>query len=130
VSKPNALSTSYVHLPDDRSAELVDGTPQFWSELASGRRPELEAGRLITQFDCSADWESWEIHPLGDELVLLLSGRVELLLERTAGVDSVKLAKPGQFVVIPRDTWHTARVTEKSSLIFVTPGKGTRHRAV
>lgn len=123
-----ALGSTYVHLKDDLSASLVPVTDSFWPELVSGQRPELFRGRLVTQFDFSSDWPTWEMHPAGDELVVLLHGSVELLLEVNGEQRSRRLTKPGEFVLVPPNTWHTARVTEPCSMLFVTPGEGTQNR--
>jgi mannose-6-phosphate isomerase-like protein (cupin superfamily) len=128
--KPLSLLSSYLHLTDDGAAREVEVTPEFWSELMSGERSELEAGRMILQFDFSESWNSWEMHPSGDEIGLLLSGDVELVLERDGGSETVRLSRPGDAVRIPRGVWHTARVNTPASMVFVTPGAGTQHRQV
>ena len=119
-------SEHYVHLTAAGSAEVVPGGEQFWS------RPESETehfgqGWLISEFECSSDWSSWEMHPNADEFVYLLSGSVELLLEEAAGVKSVALAGRGA-VVVPKGIWHTAKVLAPSRMLFVTMGSGTQHR--
>jgi hypothetical protein len=40
----------------------------------------------------------------------------------------VRLNVPGSYVLIPRATWHTAKVHIPSSVLFITPGEGTQHR--
>jgi hypothetical protein len=32
-------------------------------------------------------------------------------------------------VVVPRNTWHTARVSGTTRMLFITPGEGTEIRA-
>jgi quercetin dioxygenase-like cupin family protein len=83
---------------------------------------------LVTQFDFSSDWPNWERHPAGDELVILLAGSAELCLELSSGTSRMRLSAPGEFVLVPRDTWHTARTTVACSMLFVTHGPGTEHR--
>lgn len=123
-----SLSSTYVHLRDDRSATDVAVTPTFWQELAGGERPALDAGRLLMQLDFTEDWPTWEMHPAGDEVVLLVSGRAELVLEVDGGERSVRLQAPGDFVRVPKGVWHTARISSPCSLVFVTPGEGTLNR--
>jgi hypothetical protein len=31
-------------------------------------------------------------------------------------------------VIVPKGTWHTARIEHKAKMIFITPGEGTRNR--
>ncbi len=127
---PSELAGTYVHLRDDRSAALIPVTPTFWDELTSDRRPELDAGRLVMRFDFTADWPTWEVHPAGDEVVVLLTGSAEMQLELPAGVQSVNLSKPGDFVLVPRGIWHTAKIIRPTGMLFITPGEGTQNRPV
>lgn len=82
---------------------------------------------LISAHQFSEDWSTWEKHPAGDEMVILLSGRVEFVLRRESGDESIVLEEPGSFVIIPRNTWHTARTQQVTSLLFLTPGEGTQN---
>jgi uncharacterized cupin superfamily protein len=82
-------------------------------------------------FSClsfESDWRTWEKHPAGEEFVCLLEGEVDLVLELPAGETVVTLNQPGAFVLVPADTWHTARVRRPSRMIFITPGEGTENR--
>jgi mannose-6-phosphate isomerase-like protein (cupin superfamily) len=129
VAAPS-LSSSYVHLLDEASASLVPVSETFWDELNRGDRPALEHGRLVTQFDFSSSWPHWERHPAGDELIVLLAGRAELVVDLPSGKSRTRLHTPGEFVIVPRDTWHTAQTNEACSLLFITHGPGTEHREV
>ena len=74
------------------------------------------------------DWPTWEIHPVGDEIVVLLSGAATFVLRGDDGEARVQLAVPGAYVVVPRNTWHTARVCGTTRMLFITPGEGTENR--
>jgi quercetin dioxygenase-like cupin family protein len=51
------------------------------------------------------------------------------MLLRNEGVESRQtLSRPGAFVVVPRGAWHTARIAEATTMLFVTPGEGTENR--
>jgi mannose-6-phosphate isomerase-like protein (cupin superfamily) len=69
------------------------------------------------------------MHPAGDEVIVLVSGQVDLILDdNDDGIGRlVRLDRVGACAVIPRGVWHTARTTG-CSLLFITPGKGTDHR--
>jgi uncharacterized cupin superfamily protein len=71
-----------------------------------------------------ATWDSWERHPGGEEVVVLLSGRVDLVQE-LGGAEHVVELRPGQAVINPTGVWHTARVHEPGMALFITPGRGT-----
>ena len=120
------LTATYVHLRDDRSAATVPVDERFWADI--DQRTELHAGRLVMQFRFTEDWPTWEIHPAGDELVVLLAGKVDMVLRLEDG-DRVVPLEHRAAVVVPRGTWHTARVHAPSEMLFVTPGEGTENRA-
>lgn len=126
--KPATLLSTYLHLKDDGSATLVEVTPELWPELTSRKRPELEAGRMVMQFDFDDDWTSWEMHPAGDEIGILLSGVVEVVMELDDSMETKWLSRPGELVLIPKGVWHTARVRKPASMVFITPGAGTQHK--
>ena len=73
-------------------------------------------------------WNNWEMHPNGDEVVCLISGKVSMVLEIGGRAVVAKLLSPGDYVLVPKGTWHTARTSEKCTMLFVTPGEGTEHR--
>ena len=85
---------------------------------------------LISCHVFEQDWPSWEIHPNGDEVVILLSGKVILVLELDGGNKEIQLGRDGDYVIVPKNTWHTAKIQEKSKLLFVTPGEGTLNRDI
>ena len=67
------------------------------------------------------------MHPHGDEVVCLMSGDAEMILATDSGEENFRLDVPGSFVVVPKKTWHTARVHAPTTMLFVTPGEGTKN---
>lgn len=122
------LETTYVHLRDDRRDTLQPVTETFWPELTANQRPDLDPGRLVMSFSFTEDWPTWEIHPAGDEVVALVSGAATLVLETPQGEVLHTLSRPGDFVIVPRGVWHTARISSPCTMIFITPGEGTENR--
>jgi mannose-6-phosphate isomerase-like protein (cupin superfamily) len=86
-----------------------------------------DEGRLVGMFHQTESWSSWERHPAGEEVVLLLSGRADLLQQIDGRERRVPL-HPGQAVVNPTGVWHTADVHEPGDILTVTPGRGTEHK--
>ena len=41
---------------------------------------------------------------------------------------SVWLSNSGDFVIVPKGVWHTAKVATPTSMVFVTPGERTQVR--
>lgn len=124
------LSRTYVHLGRDATATEL---PDFeWSaeclEAYTDRfAADGDDGRLVCVTPQSATWDSWERHPAGDELVVLLSGRVDVVQELD-GAEVTTPLLPGEAVVNPRGVWHRSVVHEPGDALFVTPGRGTEHR--
>ena len=118
-------SETYVHLTSGGVAERLAGGDAFWS------RPDVDGfgrGWLVSEFECASDWSNWEMHPEADEFVYLLSGEATMLLELPQGVQEVPMSGRAA-VVVPKGTWHTAKVSVPSRMLFVTMGHGTQHRA-
>jgi mannose-6-phosphate isomerase-like protein (cupin superfamily) len=122
------LASTYLRLRPDSSIEKlpVDG---FWPQLMKGELGDFHHEYLVTTGEYDADWQGWEMHPHGDEIVCLLSGRATLILEATDGSRSeLELAQPGSFALVPRGSWHTAKIASASRFFFITAGEGTQHR--
>jgi mannose-6-phosphate isomerase-like protein (cupin superfamily) len=68
-----------------------------------------------------------EMHPDGDELLYVVSGRVSLLLELPGGERTLELAA-GDAAIVPRGIWHRVRLREPTRLLHITPGPGGAHR--
>jgi mannose-6-phosphate isomerase-like protein (cupin superfamily) len=126
VGTQNLLQT-YVVLRPDHSAARVDVTPTIWEEL-DRRFANFEGHLLVARFDFEADWPSWEMHPAGDEVVVLLSGAADMVLDLAGQHQVTSLSQQGSFVLVPRGTWHTARISQRTSMLFVTPGQGTENK--
>lgn len=116
---------TYLHLADDGCAQDVPGET-FW-QLPPAELARFDQGWLISEFAFTQDWPTWEMHPQGDEFVYLLSGAVDLLLDRGDRVETVSLDGSGA-VVVPRGVWHTAKLRLPSRMLHVTRGEGTQHR--
>lgn len=122
------LQDTFAVLKPDLSVETVDVTPTLYAEL-DARFDRFKGCVLVSTHEFDADWPTWEIHPTGDEIVVLLSGTATFVLRGDDGDARVQLAGPGAYVVVPRNTWHTARVSGTTRMLFITPGEGTENRA-
>jgi mannose-6-phosphate isomerase-like protein (cupin superfamily) len=125
---PYQIANTFVALNDTGGARPLPVNEEFWPALMAGRLGELS--RLVSSFLFDRNWESWERHPAGEEFVCLLEGEVEVVLEQDGVENSVVLRNPGEFVLVPPNTWHTARVQKPSRMFFITPGEGTENRPV
>ena len=114
-------------LQPDQTATLVPVTPTVFEDLGH-RFDGFKQRLLVSSLSFEADWTTWERHPAGDEIVCLLEGETTLVLERGGTQESVRLGRPGEYVVVPKGTWHTARTAVPTRMLFVTPGEGTENR--
>lgn len=74
-----------------------------------------------------AMFDSWEVHPHGEELVACVAGRMILHQEVDGATRTVAL-EAGQAVVNPPGVWHTADVDGPATALLVTAGLGTEVR--
>ena len=70
------------------------GGAEFWSQPQAAL-DALGHDWLVSEFECDADWGSWEMHPNGDEFVYLLDGDIEFRLETPEGVVAQRIAGRG-----------------------------------
>lgn len=68
-----------------------------------------------------------EMHPDGDELLFLVSGKVQVTLELDDGTRDLEIG-PGQALVVPRGVWHKVHLLEPGQLVHITPGPNGDHR--
>ncbi len=107
------------------SAELADAT--LYQRLDSNYG-NFEGHELIAVHEFEKDWDTWEIHLHGDEVVLLLSGYITMTMKLPDGQESVTLSDEGSYIIIPQGVWHTAATNIKSKLLFITPGQDTDNK--
>ncbi len=127
---PFDLSRTFVHLGHGSRAtplEDFDWSPDSMARYRERFADDGAEGRLVCIVEQEATWSTWERHPAGEELVVLLSGRVDLIQE-VDGAEHVVALEAGQAVVNPPGVWHTAVVHEPGAALFVTPGVGTEVR--
>jgi mannose-6-phosphate isomerase-like protein (cupin superfamily) len=127
MSKAFSLDSIYVNLRPDDSTTVLKAGPRFWSAI--DKRTDLDDGRLMGKTRQRKDWDHWERHPAGDEILVLLSGELELVLLTARGERHTRL-KAGQAFVVPKGSWHRGIVHKPGELMFITPGAGTEHRPV
>jgi len=115
-------TSTFIHLPDDGDAVEVPVDAGFWASIAS--RTELHEGRLLTSFRTEGDFPHWEMHTEGDELIIASSGAFTLIVEHG---ETTPLTA-GEIAIVPKGQWHRLTVQKPGQTVFVTPGKGTRHK--
>jgi uncharacterized cupin superfamily protein len=122
------LSSTYLRLRPDASVEPLPVDSSFWQRISSGQLGDFHNEFLVACASYETDWPRWEMHPNGDEVVCLLAGCITFVLQEEQGTKSIELTKSGEYVLVPKGTWHTAKVQGPCRTLFVTPGEGTQHR--
>lgn len=124
--EPLELSEHFVSLSAAGGAQ-IHPVAGFWRDLMAGQLT-APGPWLMTFAESEGSWGHWEMHPNGEEVVLLLAGRVDFVSEVEGGELCQPLRSAGEYVVVPRGTWHRAEVKQPSRLLFITAGEGTQHR--
>jgi len=124
------LDCTYLHLGLGATAEPL---PEFrWDRdyldrYVAEHAGDGDEGRLVMISRQEQTWTSWERHPAGDEVVVMLSGHTTLVQDVDGRETRIEL-RAGQAAINPRGVWHTADVHEPGPALFITPGRGTEHR--
>jgi hypothetical protein len=67
---------------------------EWYADYARRHKGDGVEGRLVSMYRFTESWDSWEMHPSGDEVVLCLSGRMVLHQELADGSrETVALAE-------------------------------------
>lgn len=123
---PFDLASRFAHLDDAGGAEAqppFDGMAWYAGyEARSGG-----TGRLLSFHAFDAPWDSWEMHPAGDEMVICTRGALTLVQEGPGGDTRIAL-KAGEYAINPAGTWHTADAEGPCEALFITAGAGTEHK--
>ena len=120
-----SMSTSQLKTFDLSSSEVAlyrDGTSDVIAS-AAGPPPRVDGFTVGAPVLDRNPPHDGEMHPDGDELVYLISGRVDVIVE-DQGVERVVELTPGQALVIPKGVWHRVTVREPSQILYITPGPG------
>lgn len=125
------LADSFVHLGLGATAEPqppFDGMEWYAAYGARHAADGLE-GRLVSQNSFAKNWDAWEMHPHGAELVICTEGAMALTQEFPDGRRERVALAPGDYAINPPGVWHTADVADHATAIFITAGAGTEHRS-
>ena len=121
------LADTFAVIKPDLSVDRVAVTPELYARLDSDYGG-FTGHTLVSMHEFTEDWPTWERHPAGDEIVMLLAGGATFLLALPDETRPIVLDEPGSYIVVPRNTWHTARVPGSARVLFITPGEGTENR--
>ena len=104
--------------------ESFTGDAAWYERYAIRNQADGAEGRLVTIHTFTGPWDSWEVHPHGEELVLCTEGGITLHQEIDGRVHQVTI-RAGEAVINPPGVWHTADVSGSATAVFITAGMGT-----
>jgi mannose-6-phosphate isomerase-like protein (cupin superfamily) len=119
-----------IHLgPGGKAEPQPEFTGMEWYDAYERRHGgDGSEGRLVSLYRFAENWASWEMHPVGDEVVACLEGSIILHQEHADGSKGSVHLGPGDYAINPPGTWHTADVEGEVTALFITVGEGTTHR--
>ncbi|MEM6584269.1 MAG: cupin [Pseudomonadota bacterium] len=127
---PRKLEEAFIHLGLGATAipqPAFDG--HHWYEAYAERHGGDGAeGRLVSMHTFTEDWDSWEMHPAGPEIVVCTAGEIVLWQEAADGSRCQVTLTPGEYAINEPGVWHTADIAKSATAIFVTSGEGTEGR--
>lgn len=87
MRQPHKIEQDFVVISPDKKASIEHADAELYERI-DGHYNSFIGHELISCYEFEPDWSSWEVHPHGDEIVLLISGDVAFLLQTESGEDS------------------------------------------
>jgi mannose-6-phosphate isomerase-like protein (cupin superfamily) len=128
MTDPLRLERDAVHLDSHVGVVPLPGFDHDYDSYIAAHCTHAAPGRLVSLGTSTEHWPSWETHPAGDELVIVISGRAEFIQELADGKRVRSVVGPKEAIINPAGVPHTANVLEAFTAIYVTPCPGTTHR--
>jgi mannose-6-phosphate isomerase-like protein (cupin superfamily) len=122
------LSSTFVHLKNGGDAEPLDVTPAFWRQSSSGKK-NYDRVVGVFEFRSASDLHPTmqEVHPEADEVIYLVSGAIDLILDEPGGERVVSL-QTGEASIVPRGMWHRLVMRKPGTLLFINSRTGMQGR--
>jgi quercetin dioxygenase-like cupin family protein len=99
----------------------------WYADYGARHADDGREGRLVSMHTFDAPWTSWEMHPVGAEVVLCTAGQLTLIQELD-GEHVRTVLRPGEYAINAAGVWHTADTDAPATAVFITAGAGTEHR--
>ncbi len=117
-----AISLRYncIYLAASRAIHSYTKTAEFFRTASTD--PELMNGRMLALHNVKTSqdvhYPNWEMHPEGDELLILTSGLISVEFRDKVAERTIPLPPLSAFIV-PTRFWHRLVVPEPSELISI-----------
>ena len=126
--EPIDLSQTYTLLHSTGDIEKIQGGEHFWR---APRPHQDRAGQLwlLSEHQYEFDWEDQKMHPAGDEVIYLLSGSMDVILNVGKSATTIKLRTSG-VATIPRGIWYTIKVYSPCHVLNISREFNTKHKKI
>ena len=105
----------------------MTGGMEWYAGYGARHGSDGAEGRLVSMYTFKANWDVWEMHPKGSEVVVCTKGTITLIQEIDDSEVRVTL-NTGEYAINDPGVWHTADVEDEATAVFITAGEGTEHR--
>lgn len=110
-----------------RMSFVIDRDLAVHTQEQAAGPPKRSAGVMVGVVEMdTAPPHGGEMHPDGDEVIYIISGRVRVLGD-SAPDEPLELG-PGDACIIRKGEWHRIELLEPVKLVHLTPGPGGEHR--
>lgn len=127
--KTYPLLNTFMVLDQDLTCTEMPVGPSLYQDL-DAQFDGFKSCVLISECQFTEDWETWEMHPKGDEVLYLLEGEATLCFFQEGKAWQLPFSVPGSVVKVPAGTWHIARTSTPCRILFITPGEGTLNASI
>jgi hypothetical protein len=125
------LEINPIHLGLGATAEIepeMTGDLDWYAGYGARHGKDGAEGRLVSMHSFTENWNVWEMHPNGAEVVLCTAGEITLIQEMADGLQRRSTLSSGEYAVNAPGVWHTADIEVSATALFITAGEGTEHR--
>ncbi len=114
---------AHLLLLEGSGASLLPRDTEAWRRVNRGDGRVFGVKQAVDPAELHPD--QWEMHPHGDELLLLIDGVIDLITSDGRN-EQRQLLQKGQAVLMRQGTWHRLLLLAPSTLAFLSPVRGTR----
>ena len=126
TAEPINLSGTHTVLNSTGDVERIARGKKF-SDIPRLMQDRISSLWLLSEIDYEADWDHWKQHPAGDEIIYLLSGSIDIILDLDKHAKTIELRTNGN-LTIPRGVWYTLKIHKPCKLLTISREFNTKTR--
>ena len=120
------LEKERLFIDGDGGVAVVPVTPDFYAKIKD--RTDLGGTLISYGVSSGAPSRSWEMHPKGEEILVILDGSPKIFFEHPDGHTESMTASAGDAMIVPRGVWHRTESQAGWRILYITYGAGTMHK--